>query len=169
MIGIRVESLVDHEALDALLEAAFGQPDEARILRQLRDGGHLVLSLVAESHGELVGQAAFSNIAVTGSGGTLNCACLAPMAVRPDRQRKGIGSALIQRGLGMLMERRTPAVLVVGDPEYYGRFGFRPETASWLLCPYPAPYFQGLELTTGALAEMGPARACFPAPLMPPD
>lgn len=168
MIGIRPESPEDHEFTHRLLEAAFGQPDEAEIVRQLRAIPDLILSLVAESHGELVGHILFSRAAAVSDTASTQLACLAPMAVRPDRQRKGIGSALIRRGLETVREMKFPAVVVVGDPAYYSRFGFSPEAAALLSCPYSGPFLQALEFTPGCLDSLGPARLTLAPPLMPP-
>ena len=167
MIGIRAESAEDFESIDALLNAAFGRSDEAQIMRRLRQLPDLILALVAESHGEVVGHVAFSRLAAISASGTVQLACLAPMAVRPDRQRKGIGAALIVRGIEMVRERRFPAMVVVGDPVYYDRFGFKVEAAALLECPYSGPYLQALDLTPGTLSAMGGAKLEFAAPLMP--
>ncbi len=167
MIGIRPESREDYDNIDGLLNAAFGQPGEAQIMRRLRETPDLILALVAESRGEIVGHIAFSRLAAISRSGTVQFACLAPMAVRPDRQRKGIGSALIRRGLDMVRELRFPAMVVVGDPVYYGRFGFKVEAATLLECPYSGPYLQALELVPDTLGALGPAKLEFAAPLMP--
>ncbi len=167
MIGIRPESAEDFDYIDELLNAAFGQPGEARIMRRLRETPDLILALAAESHGALVGHIAFSRVAAISGSGTIQFACLAPMAVRPGRQRKGIGAALIRRGLEMVRELRFPAVVVLGDPVYYGRFGFKVEAATLLECPYSGPYLQALELVPGTLRMLGPAKLEFAAPLMP--
>ncbi len=167
MIGIRPESAEDFDSIDELLHAAFGQPGEARIMRSLRATPDLILALAAESHGEIVGHIAFSRLAAISRSGTVQFACLAPMAVRPGRQRKGIGSALIKRGIEMIRELRFPAVVVLGDPAYYGRFGFNVEAAALLECPYSGPYLQALDLVPGTLNALGPAKLEFAAPLMP--
>lgn len=168
MIGIRPESPEDIDFLDPLLEAAFAQTDEARIVRRLRDTPDLIVSLVAESHGELIGHIMFSRAAAVSDAATAQLACLAPMAVRPDRQRKGIGSALIRRGLEMVAALKFPAAVVVGDPAYYSRFGFTAGAAAQLLCPYSGPYLQALDLAPGFLGAFGPARLILAPPLMPP-
>lgn len=168
MIGIRPESPEDFDFLDPLIEAAFSQPDEAQIVRRLRDTPDLILSLVAESHGELVGHVMFSRATAVSGDSMVQLACLAPMAVRPDRQRKGIGSALIRRGLDMVAALKFPAVIVVGDPAYYSRFGFTPEAAAQLACPYSGPFLQALDLTPGFLSSLGPARLTLAPPLTPP-
>jgi len=167
VIGIRPESPEDFDYIDELLTTTFGQPDEAQVVRKLRETPDLILALIAESHGGVVGHIAFSRLAAVTTGGVRQLACLAPMAVRPSRQRKGIGAALIRRGLEMLREKRFPAVIVVGDPVYYGRFGFKVESAALLECPYSGPYLQGLELKTGFFAGLGAARLDFSPPLMP--
>lgn len=169
MIGIRPESPEDVDFLDPLLEAAFSQPDEAQIVRRLRDTPDLILSLVAESHGELIGHIMFSRVSAVSESASAQLACLAPMAVRPDRQRKGIGAALIRRGLEMVAALKFLAVVVVGDPAYYSRFGFTPEAAALLSCPYSGPYLQALDLSSGFLEALGPARLTFAPPLMPPS
>lgn len=167
MIGIRPESPEDFDYIDELLNAAFGQPDEALIMRNLRLTPDLILALVAESHGAVVGHVAFSRLAATNSYGVHQLACLAPMAVRPDRQRQGIGAALIRRGVETLRERHFPAIVLVGDPVYYNKFGFKVEAAALLESPYSGPYLQGLELSRGFFAELGAARLEFSPPLMP--
>jgi putative acetyltransferase len=97
----------------------------------------------------------------------LHLACLAPMAVKPSKQRKGIGAALIRRGLEMIRELRFPGVVLVGQPEYYARFGFSAANAAALECPYSGPYLQALELTPRAVRGLGRASLKLAGPLMP--
>jgi putative acetyltransferase len=167
VIGIRPESPEDFEYIDGLLDEAFGQPDEALIMRRLRETPDLILALAAESHGELIGHLAFSRATAKSESGSCQLACLAPMAVRPERQRKGIGSALIRRGIEMIREMRFPAVVLLGDPAYYGRFGFKVEDAAMLDCPYSGPYLQVLELVPGTMRGLGRATLTMAGPLMP--
>jgi putative acetyltransferase len=168
VIGIRPESPEDIDFLDPLLEAAFSQPDEARIARRLRATPDLILSLVAESHGRLVGHIMFSRAAAASESTSAQLACLAPMAVHPSRQRLGLGAALIRRGLEIVRELKFPAVIVVGPPAYYSRFGFSAQAAAGLKCPYSGPCLQALDLSPGFLASLGPARLTLAPPLMPP-
>lgn len=168
MIGIRPESPEDAGFLDSLLEAAFSRPDEARIARRLRDTPDLILSLVAESHGRLVGHVMFSRATAVSASATSQLACLAPMAVHPSRQRLGLGAALIRRGLEIVRDKRFPAVIVVGHPAYYARFGFSSQLAARLDSPYSGPSLQALDLSPGFLASIGPARLILAPPLMPP-
>jgi putative acetyltransferase len=106
---------------------AFAQTAEADLIERLRRACTDSLSLVAVE-GEVVGHILFTPVAVEGAGRRVVGMGLGPMAVTPDRQRRGIGSQLVGRGLDLLRERGCPFVVVVGHPEYYPRFGF--ETAS---------------------------------------
>lgn len=98
---------------------------EARIVEGLRSTGALTLSLVAIEDGdELVGHVAFSPVTINGRrDGWFG---MGPVAVWPERQRSGVGSKLVQAGLKRLRENGARGVVVLGDPAYYGRFGFRP-------------------------------------------
>jgi putative acetyltransferase len=140
---IRPETPADHDAIHAVIRAAFGQETEALLVERLRAGGDLVLSLVAEADG-IVGHVAFSRLSTEGGLAT----ALAPVAVRPDRQRQSIGDALIREGLRRLAEAGEDLVLVLGDPAYYGRFGFTAEAAAPLKTPYDGPYQQALALSS---------------------
>lgn len=124
---IRDENAADVDAIRDLTRAAFepmpfSSNTEARIVDDLRASGDLTISLVAEEHGEVVGHVAFSPVAVDGvHGGWFG---LGPISVKPDRQRQGIGKALILRGLDLLRERGAAGCALVGSPEIYGRGGF---------------------------------------------
>ncbi len=164
MIGIRIESPEDHPWSREVVAKAFGREDEAALLDELRQQGCLMFSLVAESHGKLIGHVAFSTLPLETGDGTLIAAALAPMSVVPEWQRKGVGSALIHRGMTICRERSVPIVVVVGDPAYYGRFGFTAEAACKLVSPISGPAFQALELQPGALENLGWARVRYPKP-----
>lgn len=164
MIGIRTEAPEDYPWIREVVARAFGQDEEARLIDALRDEGCLLFSLVAEAHGQLIGHVAFSALPLEAESGTMIAAALAPMAVAPEWQRKGVGSALIQRGLTMCRERRIPAVIVVGDPRYYCRFGFTATIASRLNCSLSGEHLQALELTPGSIQELGSARVRYPKP-----
>ena len=124
MITIRPEEPKDHSAVRALNLAAFEDGPEAELVDTLRASCRDHLSLVAEEEGRIVGHILFTPVALESPEGTAEGMGLAPMAVLPDRQREGIGSALVSRGLEMLVEWSTPFVVVLGHPEYYPRFGF---------------------------------------------
>lgn len=120
---VRPERDDDHESIAAVVEAAFGSPDEARLVEGLRSSaGYLPeLALVGEEDAEVVGHVMFTLTELVDGTSIL---MLSPLAVRPDRQRTGIGTALVREGLRVSAERTEPLVIVEGDPLYYSRFGF---------------------------------------------
>jgi putative acetyltransferase len=132
--------------------AAFGRDAEARLVDLLRDAGAALVSLVAVDGGEVVGHILFSPVTIEGY--DRPAAGLAPMAVLPGQQRRRIGSALVERGLAACRDAGMEAVVVLGHPEFYPRFGFVPASRFGLDCEYPVPdeVFMALELTPGALA-----------------
>lgn len=126
MFTIRPEKPEDLTEVHALNEQAFGGVAEAELVDKLREACPDVLSLVAEDDGRIVGHIFFSPVVIDDAARETRGMGLAPMAVRPERQRQGIGSALVRRGLEMLLDRGCPFVIVLGHPEYYPRFGFEP-------------------------------------------
>ncbi len=123
---IRPEAPGDEAAIGALTAAAFaGHPhsdgSEPQIIERLRHLGKLTLSLVAEDCGKIVGHVAFSPVTV--SGGEGGWYGVGPISVEPDRQKSGIGSALMREGLARLEAQGASGVALVGDPAYYNRFG----------------------------------------------
>ena len=147
-ITIRPEAPGDEEAIRSLTAAAFdGQShsdgSEPRIVRRLREDGDLTLSLVAEDTEQIVGHIAFSPVTIAdGSRGWYG---IGPVSVLPDLQGKGIGGALIRRGVEDMRLRDAQGIVLLGDPGYYARFGFKPEPAL-KYSPAPAEYFQALLL-----------------------
>ena len=109
-------------AIRELNMLAFGQDQEGRIVDALRLHGAALLSLVATLDGQVVGHVMYSGLSVGDNQG----AALGPMAVKPEHQRQGIGSQLIEAGNRKLKEAGCPFIVVVGHPGYYPRFGFRP-------------------------------------------
>lgn len=138
---VRAERPGDSNAIHDVIEAAFAgathaSGTEAAIVAALRAAGVLSLSLVAEEKGKIVGHVAFSPVAV--EDGAVGWFGLGPVAVRPDRQRRGIGDALIAEGLGRLKAAEAAGCVVLGDPAYYGRFGFSHDpTLSYPGAPAP--------------------------------
>ena len=125
VITIRPERPEDASRVREVNQRAFGQPAEADLVDKLRASGCESLSLVADDE-TVVGHILFTPVVVESAGRRVVGMELAPMAVLPDRQRQGIGSQLVTRGLEILRERNCPFVVVVGHPEYYPRFGFEP-------------------------------------------
>jgi putative acetyltransferase len=136
---VRPETAADHDAIRHVHERAFAPSiGEANLVDELRTAGDLVpeLCLVAEEGGEVVGHIAYSRAGLASGHEAL---ALAPMAVLPERQRSGIGSALVRESLELAAGTNFPLVVVLGHPEYYPRFGFEPAAARGVLDPYGAP------------------------------
>jgi putative acetyltransferase len=147
---IRDERPEDAPAVRALLEAAFGGPLEADLVARLRADGDVVLALVAEEAGRIVGHVLLSRMTAP-----FRALALAPVAVLPARQRQGIGSRLIRAALERATEAGFDAVIVVGEPAYYRRFGFDPELAQDLASPYAGPFLMALALQGELPARAG--------------
>lgn len=147
--AIRPEMAGDTAAIHAITDAAFrdvpySDGSEADLVDRLREAGDLVLSLVADHGGQIVGHIAFSPVTI--SDRATGWFGLGPVSVQPEWQGRGIGSALIRRGLAELQDRRAMGVVLLGEPEYYARFGF--EHDPQLTYPGPPPeYFQRLVLS----------------------
>jgi putative acetyltransferase len=161
MPAIRPERPDDAAAIRNVLDAAFGDTVESRLVERLRAGGHLVLAHVAVEGKALVGYAAWPRLRVETAAGPRDVVGLAPLAVTPRRQRSGIGSQLTRAGLAQLRARGETLVFVVGDPAYYPRFGFSAETARRYESIYAGEHFMALELNAGAPQS---GRVRYPAP-----
>lgn len=149
-IKIRSEAPSDVTAIKAVTEAAFlnaphTSHTEQFIANALREAGMLSVSLVAEDRGEIVGHVAISPVSI--SDGSSGWYILGPIAVAPDRQGLGIGSQLMERSLADLRKLEAAGCVLVGNPNYYRRFGFKPEPALVLL-GIPPEYFQAISFGT---------------------
>jgi putative acetyltransferase len=151
-MAIRAETSADEAAVYALNDMAFDGPEESRIIAGLRDAKRIALSLVAEEKGRILGHILFSWLPVTIDDRDVAAVALAPMAVHPHRQSQGIGSRLARDGLARLPGLGATAVIVVGHPDFYPRFGFSAEMARKLEAPFSGAAFMALELRPGALA-----------------
>ena len=147
---LRLEAPDDVAGIHALTKQAFAgmehsAGDEQNMIDALRDRGALALSLVAVKDDVLVGHVAFSPAA--NEPGEEGWFALGPICAAPSMQRQGIGSALIERGLGMLRQRGAKGCILVGHPDYYPRFGFKitPQLAPE---SEPAEYFMVLSFGT---------------------
>ena len=156
MLTIRPEQPADHEQVFHVNELAFGQPDEARLVQALRRSPAFIpeLSLVAVEDDRVVGHILFSRIAVRSGTAAHEALALAPMAVLPARQRVGVGSSLVKRGLADARRLGHGVVILVGHPEYYPRFGFVPGEPLGIRPPFEVSpgAFMVLELQPNALA-----------------
>jgi putative acetyltransferase len=153
-VCIRIENIgrVDeHATIRAINAAAFGGMDEADLVDMLRRDGHAIVSLVAVLEGRIVGHIMFSRMWINSASGQVSAVALAPVAVLPEHQRKGIGGFLIRHGLALLRRRGERIVIVVGHPNYYPGFGFSRDKARLLESPFPAEAFMALDLSAGAL------------------
>lgn len=149
---IRVEAPPDLDGVFRLNEAAFEREGEARLVDLLREQVKPVISLVAEETGDVIGHILFSPVLLSGHP-ELRIMGLGPMAVAPKRQRSGIGSLLVRAGLEECKALGFGAVIVLGHPWYYPRFGFKPASLFGIGCEYEVPdeVFMAVELQPGYL------------------
>ncbi|NMG77013.1 GNAT family N-acetyltransferase [Aromatoleum diolicum] len=134
-LSIRVEIPGNIPAVREVNERAFGRETEAALVDTLRANGKFALSLVAALNEQIVGHILFTDLL----GSAQRLAALAPMAVLPDHQRAGIGSALIRTGFEYLREQGYDAVVVLGHKDYYPRFGFVPGANFGITTPFDVP------------------------------
>jgi len=153
-VKLREERAEDASAIRRVNEAAFGRPEEASLVDALRAEGVVLCSLVAELDGALAGHILFTRMWIDHAAGSIPAVALAPMAVLPEDQGRGIGSRLIVEGLSRLGKMQERIVLVLGHEHYYPRFGFSSEKARQLASPFPAEAFMALELEPGALWDV---------------
>jgi putative acetyltransferase len=156
---IRREDCADISAIRRIVEAAFPTPAEARLIDKLRSDGDAMISMVAVESGAVVGHALLSKMVAP-----FRALGLAPVAVAPARQRKGIGSLLICSALREAEKDGWEGVFVLGDPALYQRFGFTLALASGFTSPYAGPHLMALAfnpplpVTTGII-DYAPAFA----------
>ena len=158
---VREERPDDAPGVRLVLERAFGQPDEANLVDRLWQAAAVTASSVAVSgpvdheagRDQIVGHILFSPVTIGERQPLAPAVGLGPMAVTPVHQRGGVGTALVEAGLSRCRTQGVSVVVVLGHPDYYPRFGFRPAHLSGLSCEYDAPLeaFMALELAPGAL------------------
>ncbi|MEJ2142275.1 MAG: N-acetyltransferase [Gammaproteobacteria bacterium] len=152
---IREEQFSDIEPVWQVNNDAFDTDTEARLVNALRSSGCEYISLVAEIDHKVIGHILFTPVKLTGNENTLKIMALAPMAVCKLYQNKGVGSELVKAGLTRCRELGYDAVVVLGHPGYYPKFGFIPSVNYNIKSEYDVPdnVFMILELTPGSLEE----------------
>jgi len=155
MMIIRPEKKKDYKAIHKVTELAFGGKGEADLIDDLRKTDSFIpeLSLVAIQNDGIIGHILFSPIVIKSEKRVTSALALAPMAVHPEFQNKGVGSKLVFKGLEECRQLGHKIVVVIGHPEYYPRFGFLLARDRGLNVPFPVPdeAFMVLELVPGAL------------------
>jgi len=138
---VRLETTGDVVAIRAVAEAAFLQSAEAQLVDDLRDAGDSVFSLVAVEGETVIGHAMFSRLKAP-----FPALALAPVAVRPECQRMGVGSRLIREGIARSEAAGWSGIFVLGDTVFYRRFGFDVGKASGFISPYAGPHWMAVPL-----------------------
>jgi len=129
---VRLTTPRDFDKIPQLVEASFGRHDEGLLVTELRDHGDVELEFVATDREQLIGHVMLSRMV-----SPPRTLALAPVSVHPDRQGKGIGSTLVRAATEAAEEAGWTAVFVLGDPNFYGRFGYEVELADAFDTPYP--------------------------------
>jgi putative acetyltransferase len=139
-VTIRTERQADHAMVASVVEAAFGSPAHARLVEAIRTSEFAVpdLTLVADRDGHVIGHVMISMAELRDDHERQPVAMLSPLAVDPDEQRRGVGSALVREVCGRAAARGEPVVVLEGDPAYYRRFGFEPAADHGLALPLPS-------------------------------
>lgn len=135
MLLFRTERPGDGDEIDEVVYAAFNRPIEADLVLALREQGAISISQVAEYEGAIIGHLTMSPVLIDGQ--DLGWLGLAPVSVWPDCQRQGVGSGMIREAINSAHELDWAGVVVLGDVDFYGRFGFKPASEFGLRCPYP--------------------------------
>jgi putative acetyltransferase len=149
------EHRTHQDAIRRVVGDAFGRGDEARLVDNLRNSGDLAISLVAEEAGRVCGHVALSRLR-----SPAHAFALAPLSVLRSKQGQGVGSALVRQAIERARDCGCEIIFVLGEPDYYGRFGFATAEAAPFACQYAGPYFMALNLTR---------RTIPPASLVYPD
>jgi putative acetyltransferase len=162
-LHIRPEAGGDDKAIRALLLAAFPTNAEAELVRMLHEDRDSEISLVAEETDGILGHVMLSRMKAEGDGRTYRALGLGPVAVVPKRQGQGIGAALIGEALRRAEAIGEEILFVLGEPAYYGRFGFSAEAAAPFASPYAGPHFMaktfGATLPSSGRTDYAPAFA----------
>jgi putative acetyltransferase len=156
-MNIRTERPQDVRQIRAINSGAFETNAEADLVDALRTSAIPLISLVVEKNRMLIGHILFSPVNLSSNKAEVKIAGLAPMAVKPEYQRQGIGKALVQEGLKRCKSEGYQAVVVLGHPDYYPKFGFVPSSKFGIKSEFDVPddVFMIIELERGCLSELG--------------
>jgi predicted N-acetyltransferase YhbS len=158
MIHIRKETKDDYKAIDEVNQLAFGQEFESQLVRKIRNGQNFIeeLSLVALDETDIVGHILLSKIKIQGER-EYETLALAPMAVKPEYQKKGTGKKLIRAGLKKAKDLGFGSVIVLGHSDYYSQFGFQKASQWNIECSFDVPdeAFMAIQLIPGDLEDKG--------------
>ena len=157
-MALRDAAPADYAAIRTLLLHAFAQDEEANLVERLRADGDVLVELVEAGDAAIHGHILYSPLAIERGGETVRAAALAPVAVLPGFQSKGIGGGLIHTGNARCAALGLEAIVVLGHAAYYPRFGFSATLAESLEAPFSGPHFMALELRPGALKAGGRVR-----------
>ncbi|MEO0561020.1 MAG: N-acetyltransferase, partial [Chloroflexota bacterium] len=137
---IRQEAPGDETAIFEVNVAAFGRDDEAQLVDRLRaTGGHLLSLVATNDAGEIIGHVLFTPVAVEGTEEIFECTALGPIAVLPEVQDEGVGAALIEMGMQGVLDMGYDVIFVLGDPDYYGQFGFEQAEPHYIKSEFDVP------------------------------
>ena len=152
---VRPETPEDYTGIRAINQLAFQSDVEADLVDRVRRDGTVIASLVAEEDERIVGHILLSRLPIQTAAGQVPAAALGPMAVRPEYQRRGIGGDLIRAGLMACKSAGMAAVIVLGHPEYYPRFGFSAHLARRISSPYSGhgAAWMAIELKPAVLSD----------------
>lgn len=154
-------ALADAAGVERLLRQCFGGPGEAALVARLRADGDMLAERVVTDILGMLGHVALSRLRVE-DGPALSFAALAPLCVRADRRREGLGGKLVQAALGEAARLQQDMVVVLGGSSLYPRHGFRPAAEFGLVTPYDGPHLLARPLTPAGEALAG-ARLVYPA------
>lgn len=140
-LNVRPVTAADADEIDAVIAAAFGRRDEARLVRLLDRNGDTVISLAATLDDVVIGHVLLSRMQAP-----FPALGLDPVSVLPGHQRQGVGAALIHAAVAQARATEAAAIFVLGDLGYYGRFGFDAEAARGFRCAFSGPHFAALPL-----------------------
>ncbi len=161
MVEVRRAMSDDAASIRKIHLSAFETCLEADLVERLEQNGEAVISMVATADGAIVGHILFSRMECEADGQPMDALGLAPVAVLPERQSRGIGTRLIEAGLDEARSLAVDIVFLVGEPDYYGRFGFSAATAAPFASPYAGEYFQAKPISVG-FTPPGSGRAEYP-------